>query len=79
MNHFVIIIRGEAGPTVRAAFEDFDITVADGTTVLRGQLIDRAALYGLLQRLQDFGIEILEVRTDGPGNEHIAASPKSER
>ncbi len=79
MNRFVIIIRGEAGPTVRAAFDDFDITVEDGTTALRGNVIDRAALYGVLQRLQDFGIEILEIRSEGPGNEHIAASPKSER
>jgi hypothetical protein len=66
MDPYVIKVYGEAGPTVRAAFEDFDVTVEDNVTVLRGDIGDRAALYGLLQRLQDFGIEILEVRRETP-------------
>ena len=66
MGRYVIKVCGEAGPTVRAVFDDFDITVHENVTVLRGDIGDRAALYGVLQRLQDFGIEILEVRRETP-------------
>ncbi len=31
---------------------------ADGTTLLRGMLADQAALYGVLDRLRDLGLEL---------------------
>jgi hypothetical protein len=43
---FVIIIRGAAGPAVRAAFEDMELTVANDTTVLHRSSGDQAALHG---------------------------------
>jgi hypothetical protein len=64
MTRFVITIRGEAGPTVRSIFENFDVAVAENVTVLRGDLADSAAFNGLIQQLQDLGIEIIEVRRD---------------
>ena len=37
----------------------------DGTTVLRGPVIDQAALHGLLHKLRDIGLPLLSVaRTD---------------
>ena len=33
----------------------------DGTTVLRGQVADQAALHGLLSRLRDLGLPLLSV------------------
>jgi hypothetical protein len=47
----------------------------DGTTVICGQIVDQAALHGLLQRVRDLGLPLLSVRkvdgdlSDIPTNE----------
>ncbi len=46
---FVIIVRGVAGPWVRAAFDDVQLTVVGDSTALRSAGTDQAALHGLLQ------------------------------
>jgi hypothetical protein len=58
----VVTIRGTAGATVRAAFEDVGLTVTGGATQLCLAGGDQAALHGLLQRVQDLGLEVLEVQ-----------------
>lgn len=46
-----------------------------GVTVLRGHLVDQAALHGVLARLRDLGLPLISVAqvepdpTDGPGAE----------
>jgi hypothetical protein len=50
---------------------------AEPSTVLYGDIPDEAALFGLLTRLRDLGIEVIEVRrnpvlhptTDGPDDD----------
>ncbi len=61
---YVITVRGVAGPTVRAAFADLQLTTLGDQTVLREVFPDQAALHGVLQRLQNLGIEVLEVRRE---------------
>jgi hypothetical protein len=61
---YVITIRGAAGPWVRAAFDDTEVSVAGDTTVLRRAEADQAALYGLLGRIQNLGLELLAVRRE---------------
>ena len=34
----------------------------DGTTVLRGSVVDQAALHGLLQKVRDLGLPLVSVR-----------------
>ena len=68
MARFLITVRGEAGPTVRSALENVDVTVEENVTLLRGDLSDSAALYGVLRQLQDLGIEIIEVRREEPSD-----------
>ena len=34
---------------------------ADGTTVLRGSVVDQSALHGLLQRVRDVGLPLVSV------------------
>jgi hypothetical protein len=58
----VVTVRGSAGPAVRAAFEDLEVVVAEETTELRSPGNDQAALHGILRRVQDLGLEIVEVR-----------------
>jgi hypothetical protein len=52
-----------------AAFEGMRASVEPVETVLHGPVQDQAALYGLLERIQDLGLELVEVRRlpDPPG------------
>jgi hypothetical protein len=61
---YVIIVRGVAGPWVRAAFDDVQVSVAGDTTVLRRAGTDQAALHGLLNRILDLGLEVIEVHRE---------------
>jgi hypothetical protein len=36
-----------------------------GRTALRGEFVDQAQLYGLIDRLRDFGIELISVNAVG--------------
>jgi RimJ/RimL family protein N-acetyltransferase len=51
---------------VRAAFDDVELSVVGDTTVLRGAGTGQAALHALLRRIQDLGLEVVEVRLE-PG------------
>jgi hypothetical protein len=43
-------------------FDGFTLAAeADGTTVLRGRVVDQAALHGVLQALRDLGLPLLSV------------------
>jgi hypothetical protein len=64
---YEITFAGEAVPAVASTFEDFDVIVGTGSTTLRAELPDQAALHGTLGRLRDLGLDLLEVRsTDEP-------------
>jgi hypothetical protein len=62
----VITIRGIAGPSVRAALGGVELSVVGDTTVLRGAGTGQAALHALLHRIQDLGLEIVEVHLEPP-------------
>jgi hypothetical protein len=61
---YVITVRGTAGSGVRAFFRDTEVSVVGDTTVLRRAGTDQAALHGLLHRIQDLGLELLDVRRE---------------
>ena len=63
----MIIVRGVAGPGVRAFFEDTEVSVAGDTTVLRRAGADQAALHGLLRRIEGLGLELLDVHRESAG------------
>jgi hypothetical protein len=56
----VITVRGVAGPWVRAAFDDTEMNTVGDTTVLRRAGADQAALHGLLHRIEDLGLDVIE-------------------
>ena len=58
--HFEIMIRGRLSQRFASAL-DVTLVAHDAQTTLRADLIDQAALYGLLNRLRDFGIELISV------------------
>ncbi len=61
---YMIIVRGVAGPSVRAAFDDVEISVVGDTTMLRRAGTDQAALHGLLNRIQDLGLVVIDVHLE---------------
>jgi hypothetical protein len=58
---YEITFAGRAGTTLRAAFEDCTVIVGPGTTTLRAQLPDQAALWGLVQRISGLGLELVDL------------------
>jgi hypothetical protein len=61
-DQYVITVRGVAGPAVRSAFADLQVTALYETTLLGGALLDQAALPGVLERIQNLGLEVIDVR-----------------
>ena len=70
---YEIRVEGHLGTRWAAWFDGLSITTEDdGTTVLRGSVVDQAALHGLLQKLRDVGIPLISLTpveappTEGP-------------
>lgn len=57
-----IIVQAVLDPARAAWFADLELSVADETTVLTGIVADQAALHGILARVRDLGVPLLEVR-----------------
>ncbi|MFD7708060.1 hypothetical protein ACFV6E_26100 [Streptomyces sp. NPDC059785] len=68
---FEIRIRGRIGEALRTAFAELRVVPRPAETILYGAGLDQAALFGILDRIQALGLELLEVRrlpaTAGPG------------
>jgi hypothetical protein len=59
---YEITFAGQAGATLRAEFDDCEVTVGPGTTTLRAELADQAALSRLMQRITGLGLQVVHVR-----------------
>jgi hypothetical protein len=59
---YEIHIRGRVGAEFIAAFEGLQADVKPVETVLHGEIVDQAALHGVLDRVQALGLELIEVR-----------------
>jgi hypothetical protein len=59
---YEIRIEGRVGEALQAAFEGLTVSINPVETVLHGELLDQAALHGLLTRIQELGLEVVEVR-----------------
>jgi hypothetical protein len=57
-----IVVHGEFGALLQAAFADASVTTGAGKTVLVTTLRDSQELYGVLDRLRDHGVKIETVR-----------------
>lgn len=72
-SEYEIRIAGHLAPRWSAWFDGLSIvTESDGTTVIRGSVVDQAALHGLLQKLRDVGIPLLSLT-------QISSNPPGER
>ena len=60
--HYEITVRGRIGDTLAGAFDGLVAEPEPARTVLRGEIADRAALHGVLERIESLGLELLDVR-----------------
>jgi hypothetical protein len=59
---YQLSFKGAASDAVRALFDDYDVTVGHGVTVISGAFADRAALHAAIERIHGLGLELLDVR-----------------
>ena len=63
MARYEIIVDCEVGPLAVGALEGFEAhRLPLGRTCLVGEVVDQAAFHGLLNRLQDLRLEIVEIQ-----------------
>jgi hypothetical protein len=78
---YEIRVDAHLGTRWAAWFDGLAITTAeDGTTVLRGSVVDQAALHGLLQKLRDLGIPLISLTpVEAPTTEGCTAHNEGNR
>jgi hypothetical protein len=59
--HYQVRVRGQLSKTMLAAFPELRAQVLRSETLLTGQLPDQAALFGVLDRVEALGLDLLEV------------------
>jgi len=61
VTRYEIVVKDRLSERFDAAFPGVELEAGKGRTVLRGEFVDQAQLHGLLERLRDFGIELVSV------------------
>ena len=72
---YVMEVGGQLHPRWAAWFDGMDLSVGpEGTTTLRRQVADQAALFGMLRTIRDLGLPLLTVlrQPDHPAQEPVA-------
>ena len=71
-----LVLRGELGDAFAFLFDGMRLERRAGMTILTGQVTDQAHLFGLIDQIQELGVELVSVNPDqetggaaGPGTE----------
>ena len=59
--HYEITVRGRLSAALAEGFDGLSATASGPDTVLRGEIADQSALYGVLERVESLGLELLDV------------------
>lgn len=59
---YQLVVRGELDERYGYLFEGMQMERTDGKTVLEGRVRDQAQLYGLIERIEELGLELLSVQ-----------------
>jgi hypothetical protein len=77
-----IVVRSELGQRYAVAFEGMEMEMKEGVTVLTGEIIDQPHLYGILDRINGLGLQLLSVQAmpeeahPGTGGKREPKEPK---
>lgn len=64
--NYEIRVQGYLGENAAIWFDGFDMErTPEGETILRGSVVDQAALHGILTRIRDLGLTLTLVRQMG--------------
>jgi hypothetical protein len=66
---YELVLRGEIGDRFAVLFDGMRLTRRHGTTVLTGLVRDQAHLHGLIERIQELGVELVSVNPTRPPDE----------
>ena len=58
---YAIVLRGEIGDHFGVLFDGMHVTRSEGCTILTGPVRDQAQLHGVIERIQELGIELVSV------------------
>ena len=67
-----IVVRSELGERYASAFYGMHIETRDGRTILTGELKDQPHLFGVLNRLNGLGLQLLSVQAM-PDEDHSSS------
>ncbi len=59
-----LVLRGELGDSFGVLFDGMQLQRLAGTTVLTGDVADQAQLVGLIERIQELGVELVSINPD---------------
>ena len=59
-----LVLRGELGDAFAFLFDGMRLQRRAGMTILTGQVTDQAHLFGLINQIQDLGVELVSVNPD---------------
>ena len=57
-----IVVRSELSDRYASAFEGMEMETKEGQTILSGEVKDQPHLFGILERLNSLGLELLSVQ-----------------
>jgi len=59
---YEITFEGRAGHVLRAEFDDCEVSLGQDTTTLRVELPGQPALWGVIERMMEFGLRLIDLR-----------------
>ena len=68
---YLLVVRGELDARFAYLCEGMKMERTEGTTLLAGRVRDQAMLHGLIERIEELGLELLSVQqiaTSQPGS-----------
>jgi hypothetical protein len=72
---YEIRLHGRLDRRWSARFDGMTLTTDDGCTLLKGPVVDQAALHGLLHQLRDIGLPLVSVTRVEP--DHAMCPPRN--
>jgi hypothetical protein len=72
-----IVVRSELSDKYAVAFEGMEMETKDGDTILTGEVIDQPHLFGILDRINGLGLQLLSVQAL-PEDAHPSAERRRE-